>query len=143
MNVDVLERHIHRHTKCCKIIQAVVLKYKCNDKEKESRQVLQLSLLCIVLTSLFLLTTEKRQAVSDDSSSLRSEETSSSLSANVEKLVVNEDMRNLALEEEDYPDNLASGFSLAVEKLNDKRWSSLTAQILETGSELCTSLGPG
>ncbi|GJQ10878.1 hypothetical protein GpartN1_g2669.t1 [Galdieria partita] len=64
---------------------------------------------------------EKKQTVSDDSSSLRSEETSSSLSAHMERLVMNEDMKDLILEEDYHPDNLVSGFSLAVEKLNDKR----------------------
>jgi len=72
---------------------------------------------------------EKKQTVSDDSSSLRSEETSSSLSAQVvEKLVVNEDMKDLVLEEDEFPDNLVSGFSVAVDKLNDKRsWVRLKA----------------
>ncbi|EME29385.1 interferon-related developmental (IFRD) regulator family protein isoform 1 [Galdieria sulphuraria] len=71
---------------------------------------------------------EKRQATSDDSSSLRSEETSSSLSAQVEKLIIDENMKDLIREEDDFPDNLVSGFAIAVERLNDKRsWMRLKA----------------
>jgi len=51
------------------------------------------------------------------------------LSAQVaEKLVVNEDMKDLVLEEDEFPDNLVSGFSVAVDKLNDKRYFQLRLQ---------------
>lgn len=46
----------------------------------------------------------------------------------VEKLVVNEDMKDLVLEEDEFPDNLVSGFSVAVDKLNDKRYFQLRLQ---------------